>query len=147
MNKLTKSADEEITDKIYFIRGKKIMLDTDLAEMYSVETKHVKGQVRRNIDRFPDDFMFELTKKEHQTLRSQIGTLKRGEHLKYLPYAFTEQGVSMLSSVLKSRQAIAVNIQIMRVFTKMREMINTHKDILLKLETIEKKLLHTDQHI
>jgi len=147
MSKSLEISSKRIVDKIYMVRGHKIMLDTDLAQMYNVETKQLKRQVKRNIDRFPEDFMFELTNEEYQVLRSQIGTLKRGGHTKYLPYAFTEQGVAMLSSVLGSKQAIAVNIQIMRIFTQMREMLSTHKDILLKLETIEKKLLHNDHHL
>ena len=117
------------------------MLDFDLAEMYTVETKQLKRQVRRNHERFPEDFMFVLTVKEYQSLRSQIGTLKRGEHSKYQPMAFTEQGVAMLSSVLNSPTAIEVSIQIIRVFTKMRELLLTNKDILLRLEQIEKKML------
>lgn len=123
------------------------MLDYDLAEMYAVETKQLKRQVRRNIERFPADFMFELTFPEYDALRSQIGTLKRGEHSKYAPMAFTEQGVAMLSSVLNSPTAIEVNIQIIRVFTRMRELLLTHKDILVKLEQIEKKLLKQDARI
>ena len=103
----------------------------DLAELYMVETKQLKRQVRRNIERFPEDFMFELNKEEYESLRSQFGTLKRGEHSKYLPMAFTEQGVAMLSSVLNSKLAIEVNIQIIRVFSKMRAMILSNKDILL----------------
>jgi hypothetical protein len=94
--------DETIISKIYMIRGQKVMLDDDLAELYGVETKQLKRQVRRNRERFPEDFMFELTVEEYQSLRSQIGTLKRGEHTKYMPFAFTEQGVSMLSGVLNS---------------------------------------------
>ena len=109
--------------------------------MYDVETKQLKRQVRRNIERFPNDFMFALTTKEYQSLRSQIGTLKRGEHSKYPPMAFTEQGVAMLSSVLNSPTAIDVNIQIIRVFTKMRELLLNNKDILIRLEQIEKKML------
>lgn len=117
------------------------MLDFDLSEMYAVETKQLKRQVSRNLERFPNDFMFVLTVKEYQSLRSQIGTLKRGEHSKYPPMAFTEQGVAMLSSILKSPTAIEVSIQIIRVFTKMRELMLTNKDILLRLEQIEKKML------
>ena len=134
-------AEAAIINKIYLIRGKKVMLDYDLAEMYAVETKQLKRQVRRNMERFPADFMFELTPEEYESLRSQIGTLKRGEHSKYAPMAFTEQGVAMLSSVLGSPTAIEVNIQIIRVFTRIREMLSTHKDILVKLEQIEKELL------
>ena len=112
-------------------------MDFDLAEMYLVETKKLKRQVRRNMDRFPEDFMFEINKEEFENLRSQIGSSSWGGS-RYLPMAFTEQGVAMLSSVLSSRMAIEVNIQIIRVFTKMREMILNHKDILLKLEKVEK---------
>ena len=101
---------ELIASKIYLIRGIKVMLDKDLAELYGVETKRLKEQVRRNIERFPQDFMFELTKDEYQALRSQIATLKRGQHSKYAPFAFTEHGVLMLSSVLNSERAIQVNI-------------------------------------
>src|ERR1043166_3110344 len=96
----TQISNEEILGRIHFIRGCKIMLDGDLAELYFVDNKHLKRQVRRNLDRFPPDFMFELTKTEHDALRSQFGTLNRGAHAKYLPYCFTEQGVAMLSSVL-----------------------------------------------
>jgi hypothetical protein len=134
-------ADELIINRIHLIRGKRVMFDYDLAEMYAVETKQLKRQVRRNIERFPADFMFELTLQEYESLRSQFGTLKRGEHSKYAPMVFTEPGVAMLSSVLSSPTAIQVNIQIIRVFTKMREMLSTHKDILITLESIEKELL------
>jgi hypothetical protein len=140
-------AEEAIINKIYWVRGRKVMLDYDLSEMYAVETKQLKRQVRRNIDRFPDDFMFELTFEEYDALRSQIGTLKRGEHSKYAPMAFTEQGVAMLSSVLNSPTAIKVNIQIIRVFTRMRELLLTHKDILVKLEQIEKTMLKQDMRM
>ncbi|MBW2662059.1 MAG: ORF6N domain-containing protein, partial [Deltaproteobacteria bacterium] len=123
-----------IASKIYLIRSVKVMLDRDLAELYGVETKVLKQAVRRNIDRFPADFMFELTKEENQSLRSQNVTLKRGQHSKYLSFAFTEQGVAMLSSVLKSKRAIHVNIQIMRTFTKLREALLDNKDIRRELE-------------
>jgi phage regulator Rha-like protein len=154
--------DEALISKIYFIRGQKVMLDRDLAELYGVETKQLKRQVNRNIDRFPGDFMFELDKEEasrcqfgtlnkrRETIdssRLQNETLKQGYNLKYLPYAFTEQGVAMLSSVLKSKQAIAVNIQIMRVFTKMREIISANKEIMHKLEQLEKRMDGKDQEI
>ena len=101
---------EIIEKRIFLIRGQKVMLDFHLAELYSVETKALKRAVRRNVDRFPPDFMFELSKDEYDSLRYHFGTLKRGEHLKYLPFAFTEQGVAMLSSVLRSKRAIRVNI-------------------------------------
>ncbi|MBU4332023.1 ORF6N domain-containing protein [Patescibacteria group bacterium] len=130
---------ERVTNKIIFIRGRKVMLDQDLAELYGVETKELKRAARRNTSRFPVDFMFELTLEEYQFLRSQFGTLKRGEHAKYLPYAFTEQGVAMLSSVLNSERAIQVNIQIIRIFIKLREMLSTHKELREKIEKMEKK--------
>jgi len=115
--------DELVINKIYYIREQKVMLDTDLASLYEVETKQLKRQVRRNAKRFPEDFMFELAPEEYNSLRSQIGTLKRGEHPKYPPMAFTEQGVAMLSSVLNSSRAINVNIQIIRIFTRIRQML------------------------
>jgi phage regulator Rha-like protein len=114
-----------------------VMLDRDLAELYGVETKVLKQAVRRNIDRFPDDFMFELTKGENQSLRSQNVTLKRGQHSKYLPFAFTEHGVLMLSSVLNSERAVQVNIQIMRTFTKLREALIDNKDLRKELEELK----------
>jgi len=115
------------------------MLDSDLADLYEVEVKQLKRQVRRNIDRFPADFMFELSKQEYESLKRHFGTLKRGEHSKYLPYAFTEQGVAMLSSVLRSKRAVRVNIEIMRAFVRLREILATHKDLARKLEALEKK--------
>jgi hypothetical protein len=120
-NKLMLSEDL-ILNKIYFIRNQKVMLDRDLAELYSVETRRLNEQVKRNITRFPEDFMFQLTEVEFLSLRSQIATLKkgRGQHQKYLSFAFTEHGVLMLSSVLNSEKAIQTNIQIMRIFTKVR---------------------------
>ena len=135
--------ENKIINKIYLLRDCKVMLDFDLAELYSVETKQLKRQVRRNIERFPEDFMFELNKEEFENLRSQIGTSSWGGS-RYFPMAFTEQGVAMLSSVLNSKMAIGVNIQIIRVFSKMREMLLTHKDILLKLEKIEKNMIKQD---
>ncbi len=139
-------SDESVISKIYLIRGKKVMLDKDLAYMYKVTTGNLNKAVKRNLKRFPEDFMFQLTKTEMENLIFQIGISSWGGTRK-LPYAFTEQGVAMLSGVLSSDTAIDVNIQIMRVFTRMREMLSTHKDILLKLETIEKKLLQNDQHL
>jgi len=137
-----------IASKIFLLRGKKVMLDEDLAALYSVETKQLKRQVRRNIERFPDDFIFELTQKEHQDfLRCQIGTLKRGSYSKYLPYAFTEQGVAMLSSVLHSKKAIQVNIAIMRVFVRLKEMISTHKELAKKIAELERKMEKKDEEI
>jgi hypothetical protein len=120
------------------------MMDRDLAELYGVETKQLKRQVKRNIERFPEDFMFELSDEEFQEWRSQIGTSNSNEGdkmgLRYAPYVFTEQGVAMLSSVLNSERAIKVNIQIMRIYTKMREMLMTNQEILLRLEQLERKV-------
>ena len=131
---------EKITNKIYVIRGHKVMIDRDLAELYGVETKRLKEQVRRNISRFPEDFMFVLTEGEEALLRSQIATLEgKGKHSKYLSMVFTEQGVAMLSSVLKSDRAILVNIQIMRTFTRLREMLAGHKELEKKIEAMEEK--------
>ena len=142
-------SDELVMNKILVIRRQKVMLDRDLAQLYDVETKRLKEAVRRNIDRFPVDFMFELTSAEVESLRTQIATLKTdGVGIpKYMPFAFTEQGVAMLSSVLNSETAIRVNIQIIRVFTRMREMIITHKDILIQLEKMERKLTGHDEDI
>ncbi len=136
--------DETVLGKILIIRGQKVMLDFDLADLYGVETKALKQAVRRNIKRFPVDFMFELTKKEFEILRSQIVTSKSGG-MRYMPMAFTEHGVLMLSSVLRSDRAIGMNIQIMRIFTKMKEMLLSHKDILLKVEQIERKVIGQDE--
>jgi len=132
--------DERIASKIYLIREKKVMLDRDLAQLYEVETKVLNQAVKRNIKRFPDDFMFQLTKEEFDSLRSQIVTLEgKGKYPKYLPYAFTEQGVAMLSSVLNSDRAIIVNIQIMRTFTQLRDLLSTNDAIRQKIEAMEAK--------
>ena len=131
---------ESITGRILFLRGMKVMLDRDLADLYGVETKLLKRQVRRNIDRFPDDFMFELTPEELDNWRCQFGTSKSDKMgLRYPPLAFTEQGVAMLSSVLNSKRAIQVNIQIMRAFTRLRQMLATHEDLRRKIEDMESK--------
>ena len=128
-----------IESKIYLIREQKVMMDSDLAEMYGVETKVLKQAVKRNMDKFPIDFMFELTKEESEIFsRSQNVTLKQGQNIKYMPFVFTEHGVLMLSSVLRSKQANDVNISIMRVYTKMKEQLVFDKDILLKIEKLEK---------
>lgn len=130
-----------IENKIYIIRGQKVMMDFDLTELYGVETRVLNQAVKRNTDRFPEDFMFTLTLDELENWRSQIVTsnawAKMG--LRRPPMVFTEQGVAMLSSVLRSKRAIAVNIQIMRIFTKFREMLQTHEDLRLKLEVMEKR--------
>lgn len=130
-----------IESRIFEIRGQKVMIDHDLAELYETETKILKQSVKRNIDRFPADFMFELTKEEYESLRSQIVTLDqgRGQHVKYMPFVFTEQGVSMLSSVLRSKKAIAVNISIMRTFVFLRQFALSHEDLTLQLEQLEKR--------
>ena len=138
--------DEFITTKIYVIRDKKVMLDEDLAELYDVETRRLNEQVKRNKARFPMDFMFQLTKEEFENLKSQFATSSWGGRRK-LPHAFTEQGVAMLSGVLHSDRAIRVNIQIMRVFTRMREMLETHKEILKKLDNMERKDIEQDKKI
>ncbi|MBI4834443.1 MAG: ORF6N domain-containing protein [Planctomycetes bacterium] len=131
---------ERIEDAILFIRGHKVILDDDLARLYGVETRQLKRQVKRNIERFPIDFMFTITREEYrQILRCQFGTLKRGSHSKYLPYAFTEQGVAMLSGILNSKRAIQVNITIMRAFVKLRRILSSHKELAKKLEELEKK--------
>ena len=151
MSKSTKELmipDELVMNRIYLVRGQKVMLDRDLAELYGVETKRLNEAIRRNINRFPDDFMFEMTPEELRNWRTQFATSNSETMgLRHSPFCFTEQGVAMLSSVLKSETAIRVNIQIIRVFTRMREMIMTHKDILLQLEKIEKKLAGHDDDI
>jgi len=178
---------EVIATRIYMIRGQRVMLDKDLAKLYGVSVKRLNEQVKRNIKRFPQDFMFLLTLQEVRVLRSQIATLntqlfiaqedsnlrsqiatsseqpvteqdvrtlrsqfvtsKQGQHLKYLPYAFTEQGVAMLSSVLNSQRAIQVNITIMRAFVKLRELLLTHKDLAEKIAALEKKYATHDDKI
>lgn len=140
---------EQIERLILLIRGHKVMLDADLAELYGVPTKVFNQAVKRNKDRFPSDFMFQLTDEGFYSLRSQIVTLKtgRGRHRKYLPYAFTEQGVAMLSSILRSKRAVQVNIEIMRAFVRLREMLATHKDLARKLEALERKFESHDMHI
>ena len=153
---------ERITRSIHFIRNQKVMMDSDLAEMYGVETKVLNQAVKRNMDRFPEDFMFQLTNEEWEdlqvtvkeqnvphSLRSQIVTLKsdRGRHRKYLPYVFTEQGVAMLSSVLKSKTAIQVNISIMRVFVKMREWAANYQGLIRKIDELSQNQSEHNEHI
>ena len=132
---------ERVERCILLIRDQKVMLDSDLAKLYQVTTKRLNEQVRRNLKRFPEDFMFQLNYQEVTLLRSQIATLKngRGEHRKYLPYVFTEQGVAMLSSVLNSERAVQVNIEIMRAFVRLRQILATHKELAKKLQELEKK--------
>jgi ORF6N domain len=138
---------ETIEKSIFMIRGLRVMLDTDLAELYGVETRVLKQAVRRNRKRFPDDFMLELTRDETRSLRSQNVILKRGQYSKYLPFAFTEQGVAMLSSVLHSERAIEVNIAIMRVFVRLREMMAAHKELAAKLRELERPIQDHDEQI
>jgi len=138
--------DERIISKIYLIKGQKVMLDMDLAVLYGVSTRDLNKAVHRNIKRFPDDFMLQLTKEEFDNLMFQSGTSSWGGTRK-LPYAFTEQGVAMLSSVLRSDRAIMANIQIIRVFTKIRHLLESHKEILQKLEELQKKDIEHDEKI
>ena len=140
-SKQSPASVELIESKIFIIRGQKVMLDEDLAALYEVEIRILNQAVKRNLDRFPDDFMIQLTEDEASSLRSQIVILKsgRGAHRKFLPYAFTEQGVSMLSSVLRSDRAIHVNIEIMRAFVRLRQMLASNAELSRKLSTLEKK--------
>ena len=140
--------DGIIINKIYLIREQKVMIDRDLALLYGVETKRLKEAVKRNIDRFPEDFMFEMTSEELENWRSQIATSNSDKMgLRHAPFCFTEQGVTMLSCVLNSKRAIDVNIKIIRVFTRMKEMMLTHKDILLKLEQMERNVIQNNEDI
>ena len=136
-----------IESLIRFIREKQVILDTDLAMLYGVETKRLKEQVKRNIDRFPDDFMFELTREELNGLRSQIATSNGRGGTRYLPYAFTEGGIAMLSSVLKSGIAVEVNIRIMRAFVAMRQFLATNAQVFQRLTNIEYHQIETDKRI
>lgn len=138
---------EQIARSIHFVRGQKVMLDSDLASLYGVETKVLNQTVKRNRDRFPDDFMFQISMEEARSLRSQIVTLKRGEHLKYRPNVFTEQGVAMLSSVLRSKRAVQVNIAIMRAFVKLRETLETNRELARKFSELEKRVGRHDEEI
>lgn len=162
-------AEAAITGRIHFLRGQKVMLDRDLAELYGVEVKRLKEQVRRNMERFPEDFMFELTVQEMEIsrsqfvtlnhmklnegvdnevgIRSQFATLKQGQHAKYAPFAFTEHGILMLANVLRSERAIAVGIHIIRVFTRMREVLLSNRDVLQKLEQLEARIGGHDEEI
>lgn len=141
-------ADKVIMNKIYVIRGHKVMIDRDLSELYGVETKRLKEAVRRHLSRFPEDFMFQMNRDEFENWRTQFASsnsLKMG--LRHLPYCFTEQGATMLSCILSSERAIKVNIQLIRIFSRMRETLLTHKDILLQLEKIEERLSGHDGQI
>jgi hypothetical protein len=142
----TQVAENNIVDKIYIIRGQKVMLDKDLAEMYRVEVRVLNQSVKRNIIRFPEDFMFQLTDEEWQNLKSQFVTSSWGGARK-LPFVFTEQGVAMLSSILNSETAILVNIQIIRVFTKMKQLLIDNKELFIKIEKLEKQLMGHDEDL
>jgi hypothetical protein len=145
---LTTLPDEVLLNKIYMIRGQKVMLDRDLAELYGVETKRLKEQVKRNIERFPDDFMFELSDLEFNNWRSQIATSNSDKMgLRYKPFCFTEHGVLMLSSVLNSPKAIQVNIQIMRVFTHIRQSLADNTELRLLIEELRKKTDNNTKNI
>lgn len=136
---------ELIEKKIYLIRGQKVILDSDLAELFSVETKRLNEQVKRNLSRFPEDFMFQLTKEETQIwhrLRSQFATLKRGQHLKYQPYAFTEYGAIMAANVLNSQRAIEMSVLIVRAFIRLREMLATHKQLAKNWPRLRENTIH-----
>ncbi len=140
--------EEVIMSKIYFIRGQKVMIDRDLAAFYGVETKALKQAVKRNIERFPDDFMFEMTKEEFEIWRSQFVTSKSDiMGLRYAPFCFTNIGVPQLSTVLKSKKAIMINLQIMRVFNKMMLMLATHNEIFQKLEQLQRNDMEQDKKI
>ncbi len=138
---------EKITKSIVRIRNQRVLLDVDLASLYGVETKALKRAVRRNIDRFPEDFMFELSKEEWSNLRRQFGTSSEWGGTRFPPFVFTEQGVAMLSSVLNSPQAIQVNISIMRVFVKIRQWAANYKELLLKIEELQQSESEQNQHI
>jgi hypothetical protein len=139
-------AIEIIATKILDIRGKKVMVDRDLAKLYGVLTRNLNKAVRRNMDRFPEDFMFQLNKNELENLKFHFGTSSWGGTRK-LPYVFTEQGVAMLSSVLKSKRAVKVNIQIMRAFVKLRELLFTHKELAIKIGALERRYANHDKKI
>lgn len=139
--------EKTVEQKIYLIRGFKVMFDDDLARLYGVQTKRLLEAVRRNRKRFPIDFMFQISWEEATGSRSQFASLKRGQNLKYRPYVFTEQGVAMLSSVLRSDRAIEVNIAIMRAFVKLREIITQNKELAGKLNELERKVGEHDEEI
>lgn len=141
---------ERIAQKIYLIRGQKVMLDSDLAELYGVKTAALNQAVKRNLKRFPGNYMFQLTRDEYNSLRSQIVTLEksgRGKYAKYQPHAFTEHGVVMLSSVLKSQRAIQVSLMVVEVFVKLRQMLSTNTELAHKIEQLERKIEKHDEEI
>ena len=139
---------EIVERKIYIIRGHRVMIDSDLAALYGVTTFNLNKAVRRNIERFPDDFMFQLSSEEFKALIFQIGISKKSKGgRRFLPYAFTEQGVAMLSSILRSKRAIQVNIAVMRAFVKLRQILSTHKELAYKLSELERKIERHDAEI
>ena len=147
-DKISIIPDDTVINKIYFIRNQKVMLDRDLAMLYGVETKRLKEQVKRNLNRFPNDFMFVLSKDEFQNWRSQIATSNSEKMgLRYAPMAFTEHGVLMLSSVLNSEKAIQTNIQIMRIFTKTRQMLSDNSDLRIEFEIMKNKIENQGKNI
>ena len=147
-DKISIIPDDTVINKIYFIRNQKVMIDRDLAMLYGVETKRLKEQVKRNIDRFPNDFMFVLSKDEFENWRSQIATSNsENMGLRYAPMAFTEHGVLMLSSVLNSEKAIQTNIQIMRIFTKTRQLLSDNSDLRIDFEIMKKKIENQGKNI
>jgi hypothetical protein len=148
MENLISIPDEVIITKIYLLREKKVMVDRDLAELYNVETKRLKEAVKRNKNRFPEDFMFEMNKDEFENWRSQIATSNSDKMgLRYPPYCFTEQGVTMLSCILNSDRAVEVNIRIIRIFSRMRELLITNTEIRQKLDQLENRIDQQDDHI
>ncbi len=138
---------EKIEDKIFLIRGHRIMIDRDLAQLYGVETKYLNRQVKRNQERFPEEFMFQLTKDEKEELVTNWHRFEKLKHSSTLPHAFTEHGVAMLSSVLNSGQAVKISIQIIKTFVKLRELISSHKELALKLSQLERKIEKHDEEI
>ncbi len=139
MSKDVSIPNELIVDRIYVIRNQKVMLDKDLASLFGVETKQLKRQVRRNLNRFPESFMFELTKKELHSLRNHFGTLQQNQHFRYPPFTFTEHGILMLSSILNSEIAIKMSVQIIETFVELRKLANNYEEILIKIEKMESK--------
>ncbi len=137
----------QIEQAILLIRGQRVMLDRDLARMYGVSTGNLNKAVRRNLDHFPTDFMFQLTEEEAEASRFQFGILKRGLNIKYLPYVFTQEGVAMLSGVLRSPRAVQVNVAIMRAFVRLRETLFLHKELAHKLTELERKIENHDENI
>jgi hypothetical protein len=140
-------AVDQVARTILMLRGQKVLLDSDLAALYGVTTKALNQAVKRNADRFPSDFMFQLSAQETRSLRSQFVTLKQGQHLKYRPYAFTEQGVAMLSSVLRSERAVKGNIAIMRAFVKLRAVLETNRELARRFADLEQRVDKHDDEI